>query len=279
MHVFSAHEVQQLITLLRDTARAEILPRFRNLEEGSIHTKAHAFDLVTLADTEAEKAITAALNAAYPDALVVGEEAVAADATIRADLPDAPRAFLVDPVDGTWNFARGLATFGTILAATHFGKPILGLIYDPIGDDVIWASHEGETLFQNAHDAQHTLSTAAPKPLDQLAGYIHLKLLPQAKQPAVAALFPEIGQPGALRCSAHEYRLLAQGHVDFVLSGTMTPWDHAAGVLMCQNAGGVARMLDGSDYSANLPEGILLVTSCEEVWRELHAKFAPILLG
>lgn len=279
MHVFSAHEVQHLISVMRATARAEILPRFRNLDEGSIHTKAHAFDLVTLADTEAETAITAALNAAYPDALVVGEEAVAADATIRDELPDAPLAFLVDPVDGTWNFARGLSTFGTILAATHFGTPILGLIYDPIGDDVIWAGFEGETLFQNAQDVQHALKTAPAKPLNELAGYIHLKLLPQDKQPAVAAVFPEIGQPGSLRCSAHEYRLLAQGHVDFILSGTMTPWDHAAGVLMCQRAGGVARMLDGADYSASLPEGMLLVASCEEVWRDLHAKFAPILLG
>ncbi|MBU2980882.1 inositol monophosphatase [Lentibacter algarum] len=278
MHEFSNTEITHLTSVLRETARQEILPRFRKLDAGDILTKSGAFDLVTEADTRAEKAITAALHAAYPEALVVGEEAVAADNSIRDALPDAPLAFLVDPVDGTWNFARGLATFGTILAATHFGAPTMGLIYDPIGDDLVWANTTEQAAFQNSQGSEHTVKTASAKPLDQLSGYIHLKLMPPEKQPAIAALFPLIGQPGSLRCSAHEYRLIAQGHVDFVLSTCMTPWDHAAGVLLCQQAGGVARMLDGSAYSANLQEGPLLVASCEEVWRELHTKFAPILL-
>ena len=95
-----------MLTLLQDVAEEVINPRFRTLEDDQIAEK-NPGDLVTVADREAEVIITAALRAAYPDALVLGEEAEATDDTLVDRFNAADHAFTVDPVDGTKNFVKG----------------------------------------------------------------------------------------------------------------------------------------------------------------------------
>jgi len=90
--------------------------------------------------------------------------------------------------------------------------------------------------------------------------------------PRLAAL----GQATPLRCSCHEYRLLAQGAAEFVLSDRLNPWDHAAGVLICQRAGGVARMLDGRAYDTSITDGVLLCAGSEAAWTILRDHFAEL---
>jgi len=267
----------QVLNLVRRSAKAEILPRFRKSDTLEIQTKSHAMDLVTAADIGAEAMITRGLQRAFPSALIVGEEASANDPSLRARIADAELAFLIDPVDGTWNFARGLMTFGTILAACRFGRPVFGAIYDPLADDVVLADLNGAARFEPARGAARIVKTADPKPLEEMVGIIHLKLFADAHQPEVAALFPKIGKPGSLNCSAHEYRLLAQGAADFILSPQQTPWDHAAGVVICERAGGHAAMLDGTEYSAALTEGNLLVASSKAVWDQVAAHLSFLL--
>lgn len=81
----------------------------------------------------------------------------------------------------------------------------------------------------------------------------------------------------SLRCCLHEYRMLAQGHVDFVLSGPVPhPWDHAAGVVATLGAGGVSRFLDGEAYGLARRQGVLLSASCEEVWQQVACDFAAL---
>ena len=65
--------------------------------------------------------------------------------------------------------------------------------------------------------------------------------------------------------------------MDFMLSGVPNPWDHAAGVLICQKAGGVARMLDGRAYDASIEEGYVLTAPTEESWALLRDRFAFLL--
>lgn len=267
----------QLINLVRRAARAEILPRFRKLDTLQIETKSHAMDLVTAADTAAEAMIARGLQMAFPSALIVGEEAVEQNPKLRDKIAEAEMCFLIDPVDGTWNFANGIAAFGTMVAATRFGKPVFGLIYDPLGDDYMIADEDTQAAFVPSNGAPRKLKTAEPKEIGEMVSYIHLKLMDEEVQPQMAALFPKIGMPGALKCSAHEYRLLAQGTADFVLSPKQTPWDHAPGVILCQQAGGHAAMLDGSDYSAALTEGYLLSASSKETWEKVAAELAFLL--
>lgn len=266
-----------LINLVRRAARAEIMPRFRNLESGEVSTKSSRFDLVTEADTGAEAILARGLQQMFPHALIVGEEAASSDASLRDKIAEAELCFLLDPLDGTWNFANGLATFGVIVAVTRFGLPVLGLLYDPVMDDWIIADETTPSQFARNIGISRQVRVSRGAPLSEMSGFIHMYLMPQDIQVQVAETLPDFARTQVLRCSCHEYRTLARGSVDFCLSGTMTPWDHAAGVLICQRAGGHVAMLDGSAYNAAVTEGYLLAAPDEESWNRLRDRFSFLI--
>lgn len=273
----TAAQQTTLINLVRRAAKSEILPRFRTLGAADATTKTHEFDLVTQADTEAEAMLARGILHMFPNALVVGEEAASADDSLRGKLADAELAFIVDPLDGTWNFANGLPLFGVIIAVTRFGKPVLGLLYDPLTDDWIIADEATPTRFSRALGADHPLRMGKGGEISEMSGFIHLYLMPKDRQAEMAAILPDFARTQVLRCSCHEYRTLARGGMAFCLSGVMNPWDHAAGVLICQQAGGYVAMLDGSDYNAGVTDGYLLAAPDKDSWNRLREKFAFLL--
>ncbi|QFT58743.1 Inositol-1-monophosphatase [Sulfitobacter sp. THAF37] len=262
-----------VINILRRAAKTEIMPRFRGLNAADIATKSGPDDLVTIADTAAEAMITRALHMAFPGALVIGEEAVSADASLLDKIADAPLCFIIDPIDGTWNYARGLSVFGIILAVTRYGKPAFGLIYDPVMDDWVIADDQGPAQMQHPSGVTRDLQASQGGELAGLSGYVPLYLFDHARRQKLASKLPDFGWVGSLRCSAHEYRMLAQGHVDFVLTESLNPWDHAAGVLICQQAGGYVQMLSGEDYTATLRSGHLLAAPDKATWNRLAKAF------
>jgi len=263
-----------LVNLVRRAARTEILPRFRTAGRAGAMAKTGPRDLVTEADHAAEAMIARGLQRLFPHALIAGEEAVAARPELRDEVSEAEMAIIIDPVDGTWNFVHGLALFGVIVAVTRFGRPVLGLLYDPVADDWIIADETTPARGVAASGVERAATTSAGGALDDLHGYVHASLMDRARREAFYPRLAALGQATALRCSCHEYRLLAQGAVDFVLSDRLNPWDHAAGVLICRRAGGVARMLDGRDYDTAHHEGVLLCAGSEETWAALRDHFA-----
>ncbi|MGK7651904.1 inositol monophosphatase family protein [Roseovarius sp. B08] len=266
-----------LVNLVRRAAKAEIMPRFRNLAAAEITTKAGPEDLVTEADHAAEAMLSRGLQKMFPHALIVGEEAAAADPSLRGKLAEAELAFILDPVDGTWNFVNGLAMFGVIVSVTRFGKPVYGLLYDPVMDDFIAAEEDGPAEMTRATGRARPVLASQGGDIDSLYGYMHYYLMDRAVQEQLAPLMPRFGRIGSLRCSCHEYRMLAQGRADFLLSAALNPWDHAAGVLIVQRAGGVVRMLDGRDYNAGIDTGYLLAAPNESSWQKLAEVFNPRL--
>lgn len=272
---FTNAQKSTIRNLVRRAARSEIMPRFRKLDQGDIAEKTGALDLVTDADVGAEAMITRGLQIAFPTAHIVGEEAVSKDESLLDKLGEAELSFLIDPVDGTWNFAKGLPLFGTIIAACRFGRPVFGLIYDPVGDDFVEVDLETEAKQIFPGGRQRQLSTAAPKPRKALIGYVPFSLLSDEAKVLVAGKTVEVALISGLRCSAHEYRLLTQGAVDFVIGARMTPWDHAAGVLLCQRAGGHSAMLDGREYTA-MEQGLLLSASSQAVWDDVADMLAAL---
>ncbi len=269
----SPAQQQHVLNIVRRTARTEILPRFRSLSAADIQTKAHADDLVTAADIAAEQMIARALRIAFPDALIVGEEATSSDPALLDQIADAPVAFLIDPIDGTWNFAHGLAVFGLILAVTQFGRPAFGLIYDPIADDWAIADDENPARLERATGTALPLKAAMGKPIEALSGYVPLHMFTGDSRTRLAATLPSFKRTGCLRCSAHEYRMIAQGHADFLLTRSLHPWDHAAGALICEKSGCHVEMLDGGPYSASRHEGHLLVAPDRTTWNKLKKVF------
>ncbi len=241
--------IRDVAAILRDAARAEVMPRFRRLGAGAVRAKTGPLDLVTDADEAAERLITAALRERFPGCLVVGEEAASADPHLLDGLADAPLAFVVDPVDGTSNFAAGLPVFGCMAAAFRHGRTVAGWIHDPLGDDTAIAVHDGGAWIAGP-DAQprQRLRVADPAPLGAMLGIVSYAYLPEPTRSQVAGRMGRLAGGWMLRCAAHEYRMVAGGHAHASLYNRLLPWDHAAGWLLHREAGGHSARFDGSAY-------------------------------
>lgn len=208
MSRIGAAEARALTDLVRRVARAEIMPRFRAIGGADIGTKSAEDDLVTIADTASEAALAAGIAGILPDAMVVGEEAVSADPRVLDGLDGADLAVIVDPIDGTWNYANGLAVFGVILAVVERGETTFGLLYDPVGDDWISARRGEGAWYAGPSRAPLRLDVGRPgADPAALLGYVQVHLFPKAEQPGVAATLPRFRRTLSLRCSCHEYRM------------------------------------------------------------------------
>ncbi len=260
----------QLMNLVRRAAKAEIMPRFRQLGAHEIDTKSDAQDLVTAADREAEAMITRGILSMFPNALIIGEEHVSSHPDVLDKIAEAELAFTIDPVDGTWNYARGLTTFGVMVGILRFGTPVFGLLYDPVMNDFIMADTQSAAEMVMPRRARQALSTSRGGAVETLTGHLSLSVFPKDRQPEIAATLPRFQRVSMLRCICHEYRLLAQGHVDFVLAARITPWDHSPGAVIVKQAGGHVAMLDGSDFNAARREGYLLCAANKATWEAVR---------
>jgi fructose-1,6-bisphosphatase/inositol monophosphatase family enzyme len=268
--MFSKPEALALAELLRRTAQAEILPRFRNLGDGAVRQKTSALDLVTDADEAAERVLTDELLRRYPGALVIGEEAVSREPAALDGIDEAELAFVLDPVDGTLNFASGLPLFGVIAAVLHRGEVVCGVILDPVVDDAAIALAGKGAWIQKTEGRAEPMRVAAPAPVQDMAGNVSWRYLPVAQRPTVTGSMWRCAATPDLRCSAHTYRLIAGGHLHFSFSSSVMPWDHAAGWLIHREAGGYTAHFDGSPYRPANRTGGLISAPDEASWRAVR---------
>ncbi len=267
---FGAAELAVLVELLRSAARAEILPRFRRLGAGDVRQKTGPLDLVTAADEAAERLITAGILRQFAGSVVIGEEAASADPTLLGLLADAELAFVVDPIDGTANFAAGLPMFGVMAAVLVRGEVVAAVIYNPIGDDVALAVR-GEGAWTEAADGRRTeLRVAAAVPAEQMTGNVSWRYLPEPQRSLVCANLPRLGGSWDYRCAAHEYRMAAAGHCHYLFFNRLMPWDHAPGWLLHQEAGGYSARLDGSPYTPLRTDGGLICAPDRDSWQAVR---------
>ena len=265
--MIGAARAADVAALLRDAARAEILPRFRRLAQGAVRTKSGPLDLVTDADEAAERVIEAGLTRLFPGCVVVGEEAAAADPSVMDRLADADLAFVVDPVDGTANFAAGLPLFATMAAAVVKGEVVGAWIHDPLGDDTAMALR-GEGAWIADPEGRHMadLRVAAPVPVGTMLGAISWTYLPPPLRAQVTARFPRFAGVVGYRCAAHEYRWAAGGHGHVLFYNRLMPWDHLPGWLLHREAGGYSARFDGSDYRPIHRDGGLICAPDRQSW-------------
>ena len=253
-----ARQLQDLVALLRAAARKEIMPRFQRLEAGDIRAKTGPLDIVTEADEAAERMIAADLSRLFPGCVVVGEEAASADPSLLARLQDADLAFLVDPVDGTQNFAAGLPLFGVMAAVLVRGETVAPAIHDPIIDDTALALRGEGAWVETAAGTRRDLRAAAPTDVANMTGIAGWRYLPGDTKATVARNLTKLAAAFDLRCAAHQYRMLAAGNCHFILANKLMPWDHAPGVLLHQEAGGFSASFDGVPYAPTRLTGGLL---------------------
>ncbi len=271
MRAFHRDDIRVLHEVLRDAAGAEVMPRFRRLAEGEVRAKTGPLDLVTVADEAAERAITAALRRHFPDCLVVGEEATAADPSLLGGLAAADLAFVVDPVDGTANFAAGLPLFAVMAAVLVRGEVAAAVILDPVGGDAACALRGEGAWIETQEGAHRALRVADGANVKEMTGTASWRFLPEALQGRVCRNLPRVAAVFDYRCAGHEYRLAAAGGCHFLLFNRLMPWDHAPGWLLHREAGGYAAQFDGSPYvAAHVTSGGLLCAPDRESWQALH---------
>jgi fructose-1,6-bisphosphatase/inositol monophosphatase family enzyme len=263
-------DIGRLAEILREAARTEILPRWRRLTPDMVRTKSSPADLVTEADEAAERLIRRLVAAELPAATFIGEEGVAADPGLLDKLADADLAVVVDPVDGTGNFAAGLPLFAVMAAVVARGEPVAGLIYDAFADDVVMAERGGGAYARSFDGARRRLRVAAPVPLPEMIGAASLSYLPRTTRAAVYPNLAKLRTASAYRCAGEEYRIFASGHLHFLFHSKLMPWDHLAGTLIATEAGAHVTRLDGAPYWPGRTDDCLLVAADRESWDVLR---------
>lgn len=252
--------------ILEEVAVAEILPRFQKLQDHEIRRK-QSGELVTVADLAAEEAIGIRLRELIPGAQVIGEEAAAADPTLLDKLAGAEPLWVIDPVDGTNNFARGTPVFAVMVALVEKGRSVAAWIHDPIAGSTATAE-----LGAGAWRDGRRLRVAEPGPPREMRGTLHASsFAPPDMRRLIEARRGRVGAIESLRCAGREYLRLAAGKTHFSFFTKLMPWDHLPGTLIQREAGGVARTLDGADYGplSHRAPGLLLAPDPTS-WQALH---------
>ena len=227
---------------LADLAGEAIRPHYRKRID--IESKADASP-VTVADRAAEAVMRKAIAAAYPEHGIFGEE-------YGHERPDAPWQWILDPIDGTKSFVAGLPIFGTLIALTHQGKPVLGVIDQPILRDR-WIGAEGHATTCNGAVAPASANTA-------LADAAILTTYVDGFNESEAAAFTRLRKACRLNRMSGDciaYALIAGGFADIVLDGTVQPYDYAALIPVVQGAGGVITDWEGRALDTRSPARVL----------------------
>jgi fructose-1,6-bisphosphatase/inositol monophosphatase family enzyme len=258
--------LDQVADLIREVATTIVLPRFRHLTAGEIHEKSPG-DVVTIADQEAEQALTAGLTALLPGSEVVGEEAVAADAGIVDRVGDRGAVWIVDPVDGTNNFAAGKTPFAVMVALLRDGAPAASWILDVVADRMAIAEAGSGAYLDGVRVKTRTDDPGAAAMNGTLARhYFPADLRNQLNANAGAFAAVTNGH----HCAGYEYPSVATDEQQFAMFWRILPWDHVPGALFVREAGGVVRHLDGEEYRPTNSERGLLVAANEDIWHTVQ---------
>ena len=248
---------ERVAELMRETAAAELLPRFRNLSKDEVRQKRPG-DIVTVADVLSELRLAVGLAEILPGVPVVGEEAVEKDPGLL-DLIGRPgeACWIVDPLDGTANFAAGRDRFAMIVCLVQDAKAIAGWILDVPNDRMAVAHFGGGVHF----DGTPVRGKPATAPLNGFVGYKIAKSFDEQLSPGQRT---RLGNITTLRCAGAEYLEILSGRANFSLYRTTKPWDHAAGTLMMREAGGGAVQFGNAPYMPAQPLNAGLIAASTE---------------
>jgi fructose-1,6-bisphosphatase/inositol monophosphatase family enzyme len=275
--MLSSADARRVGELMRETAAAELLPRFRALAKEDIRMKRPG-DVVTVADEASEQRLAVGLAKILPGVPIVGEEAVEKEPGL-VDLIARPgeACWVVDPLDGTANFAAGKDRFAMIVCLVRDAVTVGGWILDvPRGQMAVALKGEGVTL----DDVPVKRARPARPPI----GFVGYKVKKEFDRQLPAAKRRSLGRVSTLNCAGAEYLEILAGRADFNLYRMTKPWDHAAGALMVAEAGGEAQRFDGKPYAPAQPLNGGLITAIHpqtltEVRTLFEAVRMPLLAG
>ena len=264
--------LQNVPALLREAAARHVLPWYRRLGDEHIDTKSSPKDLVTIADRATETFLTPQLTALLPGSLVLGEEAAASDPAILAHLADPAPVWVLDPIDGTANFAAGRPPFAVMLALVIGNETVAAFVLDPLTDRLAQARPDGGTWVDGARLAMPAPGKGAPVSVSEMFWPADV----QAAAEAAGGLH-QFTRAQPLMCAGHEYWRLARGEIAAATYWRLLPWDHAAPALIAQEAGVRIAHPDGAPYRPHAPTRRALVAAHPDWWEDVRAACYPDL--
>ena len=177
--------------------------------------------------------------------------------------------WIIDPVDGTANFAASRPVFAVMVAFVDAGEARIGWIYDPVNDVMAIAELGGGAQLGGAP----LRIGAAP---DRLVGRVNYGLIDRGRRDAVRRrLTREFTIEKSMRCAGHEFASIADGSSHFRLYNRLWAWDHAPGVLLVREAGGHAARQDGAPYSPTERTRGLLCAPDPDSWHHINEILRP----
>lgn len=239
--------------------------------ELEVRTKTSIIDLVTQVDVECERLITAMLAEDFPDFTVIGEESMSengwSDADIVAATRDAEHAWLIDPIDGTRNFVQRITGFTCSIAYVHRGVVEVGVVYDPLSDE-LFVARAGAGATCNGKPIRVA-------EVEKLRGAVVGVGFPTPDGPrarsanAVSAVIPQVMDMRALGSAALQLAYVACGRLTASIDLELHGWDHAAGALLVQEAGGSVTDATGRPFDPTIVDVISSNGLIHEALREL----------
>lgn len=215
--------------------------------------------LVTAADRDAEAAMRELIGARYPDHGVIGEE-------FGSERTGAEWVWVLDPIDGTISFVSGCPLFGTLIGLLRRGEPILGVIHQPVLEQLCVGTPDGTTLDgrpvrvrDDRALEEATLLTTDLVNIERHRDYAAFETLRRR-----VALFRTWGD-------CYGYLLLASGGADVMLDPVMHPWDLLPLIPIVRGAGGAISAWDGEEAVG--------ADSCVAAAPQVHGRVLQILSG
>jgi myo-inositol-1(or 4)-monophosphatase len=208
----------------------------RGFAQAEVRTKSHYADLVTEADVAVERLVIEAIRARHPDHAILAEESA------TGGIPDAEWLWLVDPVDGTTNFAHGLPIFCVNIALARNGTPVLGVTCEAAAGRIYWAETGGGAWLRHAGGAESRLHVSSVRDLRRSllsTGFAHgRRVSTPASLAEFAALDAETHAVRRLGSAALSLAWVAAGRLDAHWEAELKPWDTATSYVLLHEAGG-----------------------------------------
>ncbi len=256
-------------TIIKECAERYILPRYKALAAHEISTKSSPRDLVTQADIDVEDHLTRTLPGLLAGSVVIGEEAASKNPELLDQLHDRDlKIWVVDPVDGTYNFVNSKREFGVMLALVERGETRQAWIYDILGKEMTVAE-QGSGAYSNSTK----LKVKPLKNKKDMTGHINPVFFPKQYREQIAAGMNDFYACMSLACAAHEYLRVARGDAQFSIYSRLKPWDHLAGTLIVREAGGYTVKWDGSPYTPQDNNVGLIACTDKDTWGAVYDSF------
>jgi fructose-1,6-bisphosphatase/inositol monophosphatase family enzyme len=256
-------DVDAVTNLILDVSREVVMPRFQTLRDDEIQRKAtaeHVDDIVTIVDREAEARLSGGLQDLLPSAWVLGEEAAFDDEMLLRRVEDDRPVWVIDPLDGTSNFAAGHDGFGIMVSLAARGHVSHAWVYLPARGDLFVAEAAGGAYRNGVRIRVPTTDVPAPR------AALFLRYMPSdIREMVMARTAGRVVVAAHSGAAAIEYTNIVRGDADLAIYYRLLPWDHGAPALVLTESGGVVQHLDGTPYTIRSRHQITLVARDAEL--------------